>query len=188
MAQSGAWPVPGRPRREEPSNEEMSHEKLQLSVRILHIASQPTEMRTSTPALHGSVSWAPSQHSGERAALDGSYPALQPLELRCAGQRLTPQPQARQHQGPWEPENSHPFTSFKTTKSGGKGISLLSLYRLSGSPGQEGDSSVKMQGDDLCTVAELRHPSWWKSKCSWTLLSLGRAGHIMDPKAQTWSR
>ena len=41
--------------------------------------------------------------------LDGSYPAPRPLESRCAGQRLTPQPQARQHQGPWGPENSHPF-------------------------------------------------------------------------------
>ena len=177
--------MPGWPRREEPSHEEMSHEKLQLLVRILHIASQPTETRTSTLALYGRVSWALTQHSGKRAALDGSYPAPQPLESRCEGQRLTPQPQARQHQGPWEPENSHPFTSFKTTKSGGKGISLLSLHWLSGSPGQEGDSSVKMQGDDLCTGAELRHPSWWNSDCSWTFLSLGPAGHIMDPKAQT---
>ena len=130
------------------------------------------------------MSWALTQHSGKPAALDGSYQAPGPLELRCAGQRLTPQPQARQHQGPREPENSHPFTSFKTTKSGGKDISLLSLYWLSGSPGQEGDSSVKTQGDDLCTGAELRRPSWWNRKCSWTLLSLSSAGHTMDPKAQ----
>lgn len=149
--------------REEP-HEKMPHEKLQLWREFCTRPHSPQSESICSPAPHGSVSWALTQHSGEPAALDGSYQAPGPLESRCAGQRLT----HSHRRGSIRTAGARGFVPSHTSRGHRVWWEGTLAESFAGCPGcsDRTETQVSRPGDDLCTGAELRRSSWWNSKCS----------------------